>query len=172
MSYTIPKNSIINKSIKKLDYYDSFELVLPNPENYSVDYLTTKLFSTLPGWINTLMSIRDAIVGPLGLRTGKDKPVENVDKDVKYEAGSNAGYFTILIRNENEIILSGDDKHLYFRISVLKEDCENENIKIHLTTIVIYHNIFGKIYFFFVKPFHRLIVKAMLNQLKKAETGK
>jgi hypothetical protein len=167
MSHTIPKSSIINKSIKKLDYYDSFDIILPNSENCSVDYLTGTLFSTLPKWVTCLMSIRDIIVEPFGLKTGKDKKVEKTNRDIKYEAGSKFGYFLVLTRNENEIVLSGDDKHLYVKISVLKETIENSSPKIYLTTIVIFHNIFGKIYFFFVKPFHKIIVKTMLNLLKK-----
>jgi hypothetical protein len=168
MSFTIPQNSIINKSIKKLDYYDSFNIIISNTQNYSVDYLTAKLFSINPKWVNTLLKIRNAIVEPLGLKTGDPNPIREIEKNIKIEVGSKDVFFTVLTRNENEIVMSEDDKHLYFRTSVLKEYTENNTIKIHLTTIVIYHNVFGKIYFFFVKPFHRIIMKAILKLLKKS----
>ena len=167
MSQIIPKNSIINKSIKKLDYFDSFETVIPKQENYSIDYLTAKLFTSTPNWVIKLLSLRDLIVEPFDLKTGKDKTINKIDKNIIYDIGSKALFFTVLTKNENEIVLSEDDKHLYFRTSVLKEDFEDK-LKIHLTTIVIYHNFFGKFYFFFVKPFHRIIMRAMLNLLKKS----
>ncbi len=172
MPHIIPKNSIINKSIKKLDYYDSYEITLLNKENYSIDYLTVRLFTSIPKWISVLLSIRDVIVEPFGLKTGKVNSADVPDKNVKYDAGSKIVLFTVLTRNENEIVFSEDDKHLYFRTSVLKENRDDGSQKIHLTTIVIYHNVFGKIYFFFVKPFHRLIMRTMLKLFEKSENVK
>jgi hypothetical protein len=34
------------------------------------------------------------------------------------------------------------------------------------STIVHYNNLLGRVYFFFVKPFHKLIIHAMLKMIK------
>ena len=171
MAYTIPKNSIINRSIKKLDYFDSYTIPLPDREEYTTDYLTARIFNTSSKWEIYLMKLRNAIVKPFGLKTEEYNGGNVSAIKSNYENGDKISLFTVLYRNENEIVMSGDDKHLYFRTSIMKESAENNQINVHLTTIVIFHNIFGKIYFFFVKLFHRLIIQNSLKQFLKAEVN-
>ena len=54
------------------------------------------------------------------------------------------------------------DKHLDFRFSILIRQ-EDGITKVSLSTIVKINNIFGKVYFFLITPFHRFII---LNILK------
>ncbi|MDR1961548.1 MAG: DUF2867 domain-containing protein [Gracilibacteraceae bacterium] len=60
-----------------------------------------------------------------------------------------------------------------FRISLLKEKHdENSGVNtLTITTMVTYNNIFGRLYFLLIKPFHKIIVpialKAMINDLEK-----
>jgi hypothetical protein len=62
-----------------------------------------------------------------------------------------------------------DDKHLNFRASVLKD---KTNGTVSLTTVVHYNNLWGRVYFFPVKPFHKIIMKALLKRyLRKDEDG-
>jgi hypothetical protein len=77
-----------------------------------------------------------------------------------FPVGSRAGYFTVLDRNENEIVMGEKDKHLNFNTSVF---IDRENAFIYLTTIVHFNNILGKAYFIPVKPFHKLIIKSSLR---------
>ena len=69
----------------------------------------------------------------------------------------------VIVANKNEVILGEDDKHLNFRISLLIEAENEENRKFSITTTVKFNNNFGKIYFYAIKPFHRLIVPVMLK---------
>jgi hypothetical protein len=69
-----------------------------------------------------------------------------------------------LNRTENEVILGEDDRHLNFRISLLKSDTPTPHQKkLTLSTTVEFKNWFGKLYFLPVQPFHSLIVPTMLN---------
>jgi hypothetical protein len=122
-----------------------------------VDEITTQIFK-MPQWIMALMKIRNGIVKLFGLRTGEN---ENVKEAVYYPVGSKAGYFTVTARNVNEIVMGEDDRHLYFRASVL---IDREQSFIYLITIVRFHNVWGRIYFLPVKPFHRLIIKSLLKR--------
>jgi hypothetical protein len=58
---------------------------------------------------------------------------------------------------------------LDFRISLFLEPIEGDVFKkiITISTTVIFHNKFGKIYFLPVKPFHKRIVPVMLKGIIK-----
>ena len=79
--------------------------------------------------------------------------------------------FPVIDRSESEIVMAEDDKHLYFRSSLLIQDTSDRYLQAaYLTTIVQFHNIWGKIYFAIVRPFHRLIMKEMLANFVEALT--
>ena len=98
------------------DYHDTFVLKSRKPaEQIIPKELIKKIFNHSPAWLNFLMKVRNILVKPLGLETGK----------------------------------------------VLKtEDCI-----IDITTVVQYHNALGKAYFFFIKPFHKMIVPRVAKEL-------
>jgi hypothetical protein len=151
----IPDKSIISNGFGKTNYCDSYRIIKQTGE--TVDEITTQIFK-MPQWIMALMKIRNGIVKIFGLRTGKNG---NVKEAACYPVGSKAGYFTVIARNANEIVMGEDDRHLYFRASVL---VDREQSFIYLTTIVRFHNLWGRIYFLPVKPFHRLIIKSLLKR--------
>ena len=105
------------------------------------------------------MKIRDQFVGIFGLATGSK---ENTNIDSFYPIGSKAVYFTVLDRNENEIVMAENDKHLNFRTSVFI-DRHDITSTIYFSTVVSFNNIWGKLYFVPVKPFHRLIIRSLLK---------
>ncbi|MDR1129353.1 MAG: DUF2867 domain-containing protein [Prevotellaceae bacterium] len=153
-SNEIPPNSIISNGFGKTDYCDSYRIIKQTDE--TIDEITSRIFK-MPQWIITLMKVRNGIVGIFGLKTGTN---ETVKEATHYPAGSKAGYFTVIERNANEIVMGEDDMHLCFRLSTL---IDRERSFICLTTIVRFHNVWGRIYFLPVKPFHRLIVKSLLK---------
>ena len=60
--------------------------------------------------------------------------------------------------------MGSDDKHLYYRISVMKKEIEQES-EIYLNTIVRFKNVWGKLYFLPVRLGHKLVVKSLLKRL-------
>ncbi|HNP79162.1 MAG TPA: DUF2867 domain-containing protein, partial [Cyclobacteriaceae bacterium] len=77
------------------------------------------------------------------------------------------GLFRVYDKNDFEVILGEDDKHLDFRVSLLLvPDSKNPGIKkLLITTLVRFNNVWGKVYFLPVRPFHKLIVPSMLNNM-------
>ena len=155
---TIPENSIILKDFGKTDYLDVYQI--RKQTNESVDSITTQIFS-LPLWVNGLLKIRNSIVGKLGLKTGNKK---DTNVEVYYPTGSKAVFFTVIDRNDQEIVMGENDKHLNFRTSVYI-DKNGLNSDIYLSTLVHYNNFLGKLYFLPVKPFHKLIIKSLMQKL-------
>jgi hypothetical protein len=161
LSKTIPENSIIIKGIDKFHYFDSYRINIDTNQN--IDSILKKVFK-LPLWVTNLMKVRNAIAGSFGLKTGLGKE----EKYDTYQIGKRAVFFTVIDRNENEIVMGENDKHLYFRTSLMLETVEIYKV-LYLTTLVRYNNIWGRMYFIPVKPFHRLIMKTLLKNLKNKE---
>ena len=65
------------------------------------------------------------------------------------------------------MILGEDDKHLNFRVSLFIDHRNDEeaNKKLIISTTIKFNNWFGRLYFLPVRPFHKLIVVAMLKKI-------
>jgi hypothetical protein len=117
---------------------------------------TRLAFGNAPGWINGLLRLRNALVSPFGLQAGEKTGKPSVEK---------AGIFPVLEETPNRVVLGLDDRHLDFRLLVDVKDAGEGMQTVTASTLVRTHNAFGRAYLAFVKPFHRIIVPAMLRQL-------
>ena len=97
----------------------------------------------------------------------------NYIKKINKENYSSSKNFFILINNSNtnlkninneEIILGTEDKHLTFHISIYCSKNYNKRQSVSLTTIVKYNNLLGKIYFYIIWIFHRIVVKYLFKR--------
>ena len=106
-------------------------------------------FNQLPSWIIRLLKVRNSIVKPFGLNTNRRIT------DMECE------------RNQHEIIFGMSDKHLTFYVSLWCKVSEANSQTLRITTIVKYHNRLGKLYFFVVRPFHKVIIRSLLERVEK-----
>lgn len=151
-----PENTLIRKDMGTVDYFDSYMTVKKTTD--PILAITRKLLQT-PGWVTALMHIREILIArPFGLRTGNRTKNERTSPRPEIELAP------ILYSNENELVMGEDDKHLYFRLSVLKVN-KGVDTEIYLTTVVRFNNAGGKIYFALIRLFHGLVVRAMLTRL-------
>src|SRR5690554_2328935 len=167
----IPEYSIMKNDENSFHYIDSFqsENIIIRTDNDVISI--GRLFLTSgPKWADSLMLIRDKVVGVFGLKTSEQLTAEARNPDnFKFQVGEQLDIFKVYAKTENELVLGDDDKHLSFRVSLLL-DCKNNDIgkkKIMITTMVKYKNIFGRIYFLPVKPIHQFIVKGTLKKMIK-----
>ena len=156
---SLPSVSKINKFIDRNDYEDCYSFTIPN-NTKSIQELYISIFSSAPKWGDKLMTLRNKIVHLFGLKTEMTKNL-----DSQFEVGDKIGIFTIYDIQENEIIAGENDKHLDFRVSILR--IVNKETKVFVSTLVQYHNWFGKLYFFIVKPFHKIVVKSLIKKAAK-----
>lgn len=162
-----PESSIIaNQFFGEIDYVDSFQVIVPD-KSESVDYITTCIFSALPDWGEMLLAFRNTIVKPFGLDVTGTRPERLNDPTVQYEIGDKAVLFPVVDRNDSEIVMAKNDTHLDFKCSVLAEKAGKELCIVSLTTIVSFHNKFGRLYFSLIKPFHKLLIKQCLKDYLK-----
>ena len=156
-----PENSTISKDFKGYHYCDSYCIITQTDK--SLDKITTDIFQT-PKWADVLLRIRNAVVKIVGLDSGGTKDQRNYAD--YYPIGSRAVYFTVIDRNDQEILMEEKDKHLNFRVSVMVNR-KKSDVKIFVTTIVKYNRFLGRLYFFPVKPFHKMIVRSLLKRFLK-----
>jgi hypothetical protein len=152
-----PENTLIRNDMGVVDYFDSYMTVKKTTD--PILEITRKLLQA-PGWVNTLMYIREILIArPFGLRTGNTaKNNAQTSQKQEFELAP------ILFSNENELVMGEDDKHLYFRLSVLKIN-KGVDTEIYLTTVVRFNNTGGKVYFALIRLFHGLVVRTMLKKL-------
>ena len=111
-----------------------------------------------PTWINALLKIRTVLVKPFGLKPGANPAREMATVD-------NIGMFPILERKPDRLVLGMNDKHLDFRLLVDVKEMGGGQQSVTASTVVKTHNALGKFYLAIVKPFHRIIVPAMLAKI-------
>lgn len=154
----LPEDSILLQQTYLNHYQDSFQGDINADHYVTIEETAKAFFAWQPSWVKLLMNIRDSIVKVFGLKISRNSHFRTT---ASYNPGENFGPFKILDKSKKEMILGQDDKHLDFRLSLYIQQCTPQ--KLLCTTVVKYNNMWGRIYFFFVKPFHRLIVPAMLK---------
>lgn len=99
---------------------------------------------SLPRWAAALLRLRNALVRPFGLKTGEPgQPI-----------------FPTCHETEDEIILGTDDRHLDFRIGLIRQDG-----RLFMSTWVHPHNRWGRAYLALVMPFHILISRGAVARM-------
>lgn len=166
---TLPANSVLHTAHKAYDYVDSFQSALVDTENSCTSTDVGKAFFTSsPKWVEKLFALRNKIVSAFGLKTsGNISDRERQLANFKCEPGEQLGLFKVFSKNEKEVILGEDDKHLNFRVSLFLKQQENEttNKTLTISTTVEFNNWFGRLYFLPVRPFHKLIVPKCCREL-------
>lgn len=143
----------ISTFLPQAQFADAFSITI---DGASLDARTAaqKMFERSPRWAGALMTTRDAIVGPLGLKTERMARVA-IDR---------VGMFPVISETPSRIVAGLNDRHLDFRVVVDVATVGSQQ-RITATTIVHTHNLLGRAYLATIMPFHRLIVPAMLRQV-------
>lgn len=170
---SLPQHSILTGI--EYDYADSFKSEVIDSDNKLTPTVAAKaLFSSSPQWIGHLLNIRNRLVSVFGLKTGgKHFDLGTLMDNFKGEEGDHLALFKVYNTTDNELIMGENDRHLDFRVSLLLDRIDDLRQNLTISTTVVYNNWFGRIYFFFIKPFHKLIVPTMLKGIvREVEKGK
>jgi hypothetical protein len=99
---------------------------------------------SLPAWAGALLRLRNTLVRPFGLKTGTE----------------GAPIFPVCHETADQIILGTDDRHLDFRIGLIRADG-----RLYMSTWVHPHNAWGRAYLAAVMPFHILISRGAVARM-------
>jgi hypothetical protein len=112
-----------------------------------------------PGWARAASRTRDLLVAPFHLHSTRRPLRVDPTTPAVLEIGRRVGPFIVLRLSPHEVLLGDDDRHLRFRFLCALDAAHSSA---SATTEVEFQNIFGRLYFAVVKPFHRLIVARTL----------
>ncbi|MFL6625355.1 MAG: DUF2867 domain-containing protein [Vitreoscilla sp.] len=157
----LPRQSPVATVYDSTNLADAYAVRLPSGTSGDPDVLWRFVMSQQPAWIGWLTSLRDAIVACFGLKTARH--LSTLPDEAR---GDRIAFFKVYGRSESEIILGEDDKHLGFRLSVLRSPDLSPAVGGLLTvsTVVHCHNLLGRAYIGVIAPFHRLVVKTSLRR--------
>lgn len=146
-----PPASIISSWYAGADLLDSYGVDAPTG-GATMRAIADRALGAPPLWFKALMAVRDAAVTPFGVRTSGE--LRRARPDQAY-----IDFFPILTESADEIVLGEDDRHLDFRLSLLRQAGPHGSMLI-ATTAVRTHNRLGRLYLRAIHPFHILVVRA------------
>ena len=140
----VPSDSTIGKYLPDADFRDAYEVVVPSRDQSPEDSFHA-IMSSMPDWFRNLFKLRNKLVRPFGLIAPGSAELDEMIPKGEYKKGDQIGVFEFFGRTENEVISGADDKHLDFRLSVLRTKGEGQD-RITVTTFVKRHNLAGRAY--------------------------
>jgi hypothetical protein len=158
----VPLSSVLSRDlIRTAHFHDSYRAPLAYPELGIVDIFFA-LFGHTPLWMKLLLIVRNTIAGLFGLEVPAVGEIMKPRVRCTYSVGERIGPWPIFFIAESEIVAGRNNKHLDFRLSVLKA-MEGDTASVVVSTICTVHNVYGKIYLFLIVPFHRRGVRSLIS---------
>jgi hypothetical protein len=144
-----------NALLAGAQFVDAFSIAVDD-RTLDARHAAECMIGRLPRWAEALISLRNILVAPFGLKTSgasKSAPREMI------------GIFPIVSQTPDRLVAGFNDKHLDFRVVVDVANSDAASRNVTATTLVLTHNWLGRTYLAIILPFHRLIVRTMLRQV-------
>ena len=136
-------------------FADAFRIEVERSRTRAARARRERMMARQPRWAEALVSLRNLLVAPLGLKTSGAGLVPPRDM---------IGIFPVVSETPDRLIAGFNDSHLDFRV-VVDVTAPGGVRQVTATTLVKTHNWLGRTYLAIIMPFHRLIVPALLRQV-------
>ncbi len=155
-----PPQSKITLPNVKHDYCDAFK-VRVSKHALNAPYVYHSIFGFLPKPVQWAMRLRNLIMQCFGFAASESRMSLPLDA---IKTGQQAGFLTIELACDNEVICTASEKNMDMWLSVIKLSEQEFAVatRVHL------HTLSGRIYMALIKPFHRLVARYSINQALKA----
>jgi len=158
----VPTSSVLDRAlVGNADYHDSYSVRLSHLELGIVE-IFFRIFAHLPLPAKALLIVRNKFASLIGLEAPTASEVLHVEIKDDYAVGDKIGVWPIFFLGENELVAGRDNKHMDFRLSVLKVS-DGGAISVVVTTVCTVRNRFGKYYLRTIVPFHRRGLQRLLS---------
>ena len=135
-------------------FADAFQVAIDD-RDLDARRAAERMMARQPRWAEALLSLRNFLVAPLGLKTSGASP--DAPRDM-------IGIFPVVSETPDRLVAGFNDHHLDFRV-VVDVTAPGGVRQVTATTLVKTHNWFGRTYLAIILPFHGLIVPALLRQV-------
>jgi hypothetical protein len=164
----VPFGSALSRELIDRAYYcDAYRAPLVRKELGIVDIFFA-IFAHHPPWMKLLLIVRNTLASLAGLDAPAASEILHVTIRDRYALGERIGVWRIFSLGEAELVAGGNNKHLDFRVSVLKAQ-DGDETSVVVSTICTVHNLSGRLYLFFVVPMHRYGVRKLLENALAAQ---
>lgn len=143
-----------DKLLAGAQFADAFRIEIGN-RDLDARRAAERMIGRQPWWAEALLSLRNLLVTPLGLKTSGAGP--GTPRDM-------IGIFPVVSETPDRLVAGFNDRHLDFRV-VVDVTAPGAVRQVTATTLVKTHNWLGRSYLAVILPFHRLIVRALLRQV-------
>lgn len=174
---TIPAGTAIHAALAGAQFFDAYTVADPQPGRSALQTWLDVVART-PRWTQDLMAVRNRLVRLVGLKdVGQLNDVHPLASGLSprqagsYRVGDRVGIFLIRHLSDTEVVLGQDDRHLDVQVSLTTQRPADGPAMLVVSTVVHIHNTLGRVYMAAITPFHRRIVRAMLQPLADAGHG-
>ena len=162
-SCDVPGTSAIGRQVVDAAYFrDAYRAVLTRPDASPVDVFFA-VFGHHPAWMKRVLILRNRLAAAGGLDTAQDADILRPERRAHYRVGDTIGPWPIFGLTATELVAGRDNSHLDFRLSVLIERSQAQPTAV-ISTVCTTHNRFGRVYLWFVIPFHTWGVKKLISR--------
>lgn len=144
----------MTKKLSRIDYADKYAVDLP--ERMDAPRFCSLILEAAPRWLDLVLSIRDSVAGKVGFNTQE----RNYGKLVNLAPGGKFGPLLVQSVSPERVVCGDTDKHLAFRATF---ETDSAGQRGSFTTEVQFVDAVGRAYFTLVKPFHKLIIPALIS---------
>ena len=150
----VPSASMLDRDFVQGAYFrDAWRAPLSRGETGIVDVFFA-IFAHHPMWMKRLLIVRNRLASWAGLDAPAASEILHVEIRERYVVGDKIGVWPIFSLGPDEVVAGRNNRHLDFRLSVMKVPCSG-GTSVVVSTLCTVHNLPGKVYLFFVAPFHR-----------------
>lgn len=159
----VPTLSVLDRRlIEEAFFHDAYRAPLSRPRAGVVEVFFA-IFGHHPMWMKVVLVLRNWMASCFGLEVPTAAEIMRPQMKARYHVGEKVGPWPIFHLSEIELIAGRNNKHLDFRLSVLKETSGVISTAV-VSTICTSHNAFGKAYLILVVPFHKWGVQRLMSQ--------
>ncbi len=153
--------SVIDRKVVQAAYFRDAYCVPLRQSQLSVTDIFSAVFAHHPMWMKLALMTRNCIATWCGLDAPDASEILRPTFKRHYAVGDAIGVWPIFALTATELVAGRDEVHLNFRVSVLRAQ-KHDVTTVTVSTICTVHNRFGKLYLFFVIPFHRWGVQRLI----------
>lgn len=165
----LPANSALDRALVDDAFFtDSYLVPLTHHAASMVDIFFA-VFGHHPIWLKIILLLRHRIGAWFGLKAASTAALLNPSRAESYCLGQNIGPWPIYFIGDDELIAGRDNRHLDFRLSVLKHGT-GQSAFVVVSTVCRTHNWFGRAYLRLIAPFHKWGVQRLL--LRAVQAGR
>lgn len=159
----VPHLSALNRRLVEAAFFrDAYRAPLIRTQA-SVVEIFFGVFGHHPLWMKCILIARNRVASLCGLDAATCCEIMKPEIKGNYTVGDKIGPWPIFYLSESELVAGRDNKHLDFRLCLLKEP-NGKVMSAVIATVCTTHNAFGRCYLFFIIPFHKWGVRRLISR--------